>query len=230
MSEDLRDRALTQDIQDVLAEHPVLKWLPLTVEVRGFIAHVRGRAGTVDERRLVGKVVRRVRGVYAVWDLIEVPGQRPDRVLDIGCGHAKQLAASVGLDRHGFPPVDVIADLDCRFPFGDEVFDQVFAVHVLEHIRDVERLMNEIHRVLRPRGVLHVIVPRWDHVNAVADPTHLRLFHVQTFKHFCTDKPRAERFRPLLVAAGADVVVADLEPVKSGEPPPTALELAHYFD
>ncbi len=226
----LRDRAIAEDVNDVLAEHPVLAALPLSVDMRGCIAHLSGLVGTAEQRRLAGDVVRRVRGVSAVWDLIQVPGQPRDRVLDIGCGATKQWSSSIGLDRDRYPAVDVIAELDSGLPFVDESFHQVFAVHVLEHVRDVELLMHEIHRVLRPGGVLHAIVPRWDHVNAIADPTHVRYFHPQTFKHFCTCRPRNLTFRPLSIATGADLVVADLEPVKTGELLPSDLDLARHFD
>lgn len=230
MSGSLRDCAIAADVNVVLAEHPRLAVLPLSIDMRGGIAHITGLVPTTEERRLVGDVVRRVRGVQAVWELLQVNGQPRDRVLDIGCGATKQWSSNIGLDRDCYPAVDVIADLDSGLPFVDESFNQVFAVHVLEHVGDVEKLMYEIHRVLGPAGVLHALVPRWDHVNAIADPTHVRYFHPQTFKHFCVSRPRNRTFRPLSVAAGSDLVVADLEPVKPGEPPPSDIDLARYFD
>jgi len=46
-------------------------------------------------------------------------------------------------------------------PFGNEVFDRVIAAEVLEHIRDDQRALHEIARVLRPGGLLAVTVPAW---------------------------------------------------------------------
>ena len=46
-------------------------------------------------------------------------------------------------------------------PFGDGVFDRVIAAEVLEHIRDDQRALHEIARVLRPGGMLAVTVPAW---------------------------------------------------------------------
>jgi hypothetical protein len=89
--------------------------------------------------------------------------------------------------------------------------------------------MAEIRRVLRPGGVLHAIVPRWDVVNAVADPTHVRLFHPQTFKYFCVARSGRPLFRPLLVACDEASVFADLQPVTGDEEPPDATELARFF-
>lgn len=50
--------------------------------------------------------------------------------------------------------VDVTA-----LPFGDESYDFVFASHVLEHVREDEKAIREIRRVLRPQGIAILPVP-----------------------------------------------------------------------
>jgi 2-polyprenyl-3-methyl-5-hydroxy-6-metoxy-1,4-benzoquinol methylase len=227
--EELRDQAIAEDVRRTLSDHQTLAGLPLAVEVRGAVVHLTGSVRTADERRMARAVVGRVHGVLAVWERLTLPGAAADRVLDIGCGGTKQLAGSVGLDRHCQPGVDLVANLEHGLPFADESFDQVFAVHVLEHVLDLVPLMNEVHRVLRPGGVLHAITPAHDFVNAVADPTHVRFFDVQTFKYFCCQRPGLHTFRPLSVGRTPDSILADLEPVKSGQTPPSPLELARHF-
>jgi SAM-dependent methyltransferase len=56
------------------------------------------------------------------------------------------------------PDVDVQADI-CSLPFADASFDVVFASHVLEHIREDRRAMEEVRRVLRPGGLAIIEVP-----------------------------------------------------------------------
>jgi hypothetical protein len=90
--------------------------------------------------------------------------------------------------------------------------------------------MNEIHRVLRPGGVLHVLAPCSGCVNALADPTHVRLFNPQTFKYFCIGRPGIRLFRPGCVSGDQWNVYADLWPVHEGEQPATEEELAWFFD
>ena len=49
------------------------------------------------------------------------------------------------------PLADVRADI-CALPFSDNSFDVIFCNHVLEHIPDDTKAMQELYRVLRPGG------------------------------------------------------------------------------
>jgi len=46
---------------------------------------------------------------------------------------------------------DVKADI-CDLPFTDNSFDVIFCNHVLEHIPDDTKAMNELYRILKPGG------------------------------------------------------------------------------
>ena len=50
------------------------------------------------------------------------------------------------------PIVDVKADI-LNLPFDDNSFDIVFCNHVLEHIKDDKKAMQELYRVLKPNGM-----------------------------------------------------------------------------
>jgi len=43
--------------------------------------------------------------------------------------------------------------------FDDSTFDRVIAAHVLEHLRDAHRVLREWVRVLKPGGVLSLVLP-----------------------------------------------------------------------
>lgn len=62
------------------------------------------------------------------------------------------------VDLHS-PLADVKADL-CALPLEDNRYDLVFCNHVLEHIEDDKKAMQELHRVLKPGGVGIFQVPQ----------------------------------------------------------------------
>ena len=72
------------------------------------------------------------------------------RILDVGCGINKHPGA-IGIDRNPRSRADVLCDLDrFPYPFADSAFDQLRAIHVIEHVGDVIRTMEEFHRLVRP--------------------------------------------------------------------------------
>ncbi len=95
------------------------------------------------------------------------------RLLDVGCGekpYEKLFTAAseyVGLEYDGprqraVSKADVFYD-GVTFPFPSQSFDSVFASEVLEHVFAPEKFFKEIHRVLRPGGMLLLSAPfLWD--------------------------------------------------------------------
>jgi predicted SAM-dependent methyltransferase len=74
------------------------------------------------------------------------------RVLDVGCG-IRKYPGSIGIDVNPASAADVICDLDrFPYPFADRSFDQLRAIHVIEHLTDVIRSMQEFHRLVRAGG------------------------------------------------------------------------------
>jgi SAM-dependent methyltransferase len=56
------------------------------------------------------------------------------------------------------PRTSVVCDVQ-RLPFADDTFDAVVCQAVLEHVVDPHRAVSEIHRVLRPGGIVYSEVP-----------------------------------------------------------------------
>ncbi|HEY7307409.1 MAG TPA: methyltransferase domain-containing protein [Bryobacteraceae bacterium] len=100
-------------------------------------------------------------------------------VLDVGCGINKYPGA-IGLDRNPNTRADVIADLDAYpFPFRDGAFREVRAIHVIEHVSDVIRTMEEFHRLLAPGGRAVIVTPHYTDFSSFCDPTHR--WHLNSF-------------------------------------------------
>ncbi len=110
--------------------------------------------------------------------------------MNMGSGLDRR-AGFVNADRVPLAGVDVVCDFSRRpFPFKDNVFDEVFMSHVLEHLPDTLATMEEIHRVCRPSATVTIKVPHYKHSSAFQDPTHLRFFTEGSFDYFGKD-PRS---------------------------------------
>lgn len=71
-------------------------------------------------------------------------------------------------------------------PFPDQSIESIISHHFMEHVGDgFIPLMDECHRVLKPGGVLRIIVPLFPSRTAVEDPDHKRYFMAGTFETFC---------------------------------------------
>jgi SAM-dependent methyltransferase len=222
------DRHLDAAARGLLAHDDRVRGLDVRVAFSGGVAHLTGSVAAPAELARVRALIGQLAGVYAVWSRVRVAGRDPVHV-DLGCGATKQYPGSVGVDRRRTGAVDVVADVRRSLPFRAGTVDAVFAVHLLEHLSDFLPLVDECHRVLRPGGTLHVMSPWWGYVNAVADPTHVRLLDVQTVKGIC-ERPDAPRWRALHAACDGASVFGDLTPIPADAPEPDPAELARFFD
>ncbi len=101
------------------------------------------------------------------------------RTLDVGCGINK-LPGAIGIDRNPDSAADVLCDLDrFPYPFADCSFDSLQAIHVIEHVSDVIRTMEEFHRLVRPGGRVRIVTPHYTDFSSFCDPTHR--WHLNSF-------------------------------------------------
>ncbi|RME15483.1 MAG: class I SAM-dependent methyltransferase [Bdellovibrio sp.] len=62
--------------------------------------------------------------------------------------------------RQKYPHLNVVhGDIQKKTPFEDHFFDRIIAIHVLEHLPDLPRALDEVARILRPEGVLDIVLP-----------------------------------------------------------------------
>lgn len=122
--------------------------------------------------------------------------QRPAHPkLHLGCGR-KILPGFVNVDIVEAPGVDLVCDVSQGIPFVDDVFDEIRAVDFLEHIPTarVIHVMNEIHRVLAPGGVLRAHVPCAPGITAFQDPTHASFWNEESFTYYLAGHRRREDY------------------------------------
>jgi len=113
------------------------------------------------------------------------------KILDLGCGNNKHKiknATVIGLDKIKLKGVDVIWDLEkTPLPFNDNYFDEIIASHILEHIENLESLLNDLYRILKPSGIIKIWVPNAPSHVAFDHPEHKRYFGINTFHRLIVD-------------------------------------------
>lgn len=111
--------------------------------------------------------------IFTSWFGISREFYTDKRLLDIGCGPrgslewADMAAERVGLDplvndyrrlgidRHTMSYAHAPAE---RIPFGNDYFDVVSSINSLDHVDDVDTVIGEIVRILKPGGTLLLVV------------------------------------------------------------------------
>jgi SAM-dependent methyltransferase len=113
-------------------------------------------------------------------------------LLDIGSGKGNYL---VGFSRNGLIVKGIDKRNEClkilsgfdifgcdlekdRFPFNDNYFDIVFSKSVLEHVYNIDNIIKETYRVLKPGGTTVHLTPDWaaEYKFFWDDPTHVKPF------------------------------------------------------
>ena len=130
--------------------------------------------------------------------------------LDLGCGsnprNPFEASKVFGVDIRGDLEGNVKqADLSAApIPFDDNMFDFCTAFDFIEHIPRSSwhqgkprlafiELMNEIHRVLKPNGMLLHSTPAFPSKEAFQDPTHVNIITEDTMPYyFCEPHNRAK--------------------------------------
>jgi len=99
---------------------------------------------------------------------------KEEPVLDIGCrdGHILEILQSN--EYRDLSGIDIIPNplkllkgisyykcdaSDMSMFFHDETFSVVILSHVLEHIEEPEKVLNDIYRILKPNGILFIEIP-----------------------------------------------------------------------
>ena len=109
--------------------------------------------------------------------------------LNLGAGEDVKKGYT-NLDKERLPGIDVVHDMNkFPWPFKDSHFDEVYASHVLEHVKDLFRVMKEIHRISKPGAIVKIIVPYWHSAGAFS-PNHNFFFNTDSLRFF-TEKDRS---------------------------------------
>ena len=164
-------------------------------------SHVQG----VDSQLDIQSDKRTVRFIEAIQDL------KSPRVLEVGVGQGRFMKKVLrfksdvevyGIDISSTAIKNIIQSglkgnfkigLAEKIPYTDEMFDVVVIADVIEHLEDPLKAINEISRVLKPKGVFHFYVPcenqpltfdwLFRKLNITKNFTFKQFGHIQFFTH-----------------------------------------------
>lgn len=111
--------------------------------------------------------------------------------LDVGGGSRPQ-PGFINIDYRPLPQVDIVHDIEkTPWPLPDECVLKAVASHVLEHIEPhggiFINVMDEIWRVLKPKGQFAFVVPYAGSQGFYQDPTHCNPIIETTMYYFDPD-------------------------------------------
>jgi ubiquinone/menaquinone biosynthesis C-methylase UbiE len=109
--------------------------------------------------------------------------------VNLGCGPNKD-PGYIGVDKIKLPTVDIVHDLDVYpYPFEDSSVDEVVCSHILEHLTDFNKAMEELYRICKPDAMIKVRGPYYKSHYAFGDSTHRHFFTEQSFIYFNSSHP-----------------------------------------
>jgi len=153
------------------------------------------------------------------------------RKLEIGTHESKKGWETLDI----LPPADIVADITKTLPIEDNTYDEVYLSHVLEHVKwyRVKKVLKELHRILKPKGVIEIHVPdmgkiieaysgrtipdRWYKFNADRDPFLWFVGRVYTYGEHDSDFHKGAFNEEYLKRILADVGFVNLQLVEERE-------------
>jgi predicted SAM-dependent methyltransferase len=83
--------------------------------------------------------------------------------LNLGCGPTARLGW-INCDIDPWPGVNIVTNITKNIPLADNSMDYIVSIHVLPEIpyRDLDDVLQQIHRILKPGGVVRLSLPDAD--------------------------------------------------------------------
>lgn len=114
--------------------------------------------------------------------------QDQPRTLTLGSGKRSPQAHAVTVDINPCVSPTIVHDLNAiPWPLGDDNFDAIYCHDILEHLTDIVRTMEEIHRIGKNGAKVYITTPHYSCSNSFTDPTHVHHFGFFSFDYFTGD-------------------------------------------
>ena len=120
--------------------------------------------------------------------------------IDLACGVRKK-PGFFGVDYVPHPGiVDMVWNLEkFPWPFGDEIADEIYCSHYVEHVPDFFAFFNECYRIMKMGAKMEILAPYWSSMRSWQDPTHVRAISENSFFYVDKDSLNWATMRPCQV-------------------------------
>lgn len=165
---------------------------------------------------------------------------KPGKLLDVGCGDGKFLnrmkphgwaVDGVDFDSKAIANAKIKYGLDLHcgdlhgVKFADQTFDAVTMSHVIEHLPDPLKLLQELWRILKTGGRLVVTTPNsagFGHQKfgaywfGIDPPRHLKIYSPRTLRS-CAERIGFKEIKTKTTAANADIFLGGSFSIRDSE-------------
>lgn len=104
--------------------------------------------------------------------------------LNLGCGNDIKIGFD-NIDFIDLPGVNIVHDLNSYpYPIANDEYDEIICHHILEHLNDIVKPLEELWRISKPGARIKIDVPSFPGIGAIVDPTHKQYYTFGTFDYF----------------------------------------------
>jgi len=116
------------------------------------------------------------------------------KILNLGCGN-KPMENAINIDKNPKTKPDIILNLERKLPFKNNSVEAVHANHILAHLRDVYKVMDEVYRVCKNGAKIYIEVPYYKSPLAFTNLEHKHFFTEKTFEYCFNTAKEDNEFR-----------------------------------
>jgi len=160
---------------------------PSKDEIANFYPDTYSWKETLTAESKITKIIRRLEKIYRYHllsyetsKIVRVASRQTGKLLDVGCGAGDRLDIfrRLGFDTYGIEPSSSAeyarrhlglnvkqGDLfEANYP--DSFFDIITLYNVLEHTHNPQKIIEELHRILKEDGIVAIQVPNTDSIQS----------------------------------------------------------------
>ena len=139
--------------------------------------------------------------------------------IDLGCANFKK-EGFIGIDCRDYNCVDgtkfvpdIMCDLNCGIPLMNDYVEEIYCSHLLEHIKNPYKLLEEMFIVCKNQAIIEIIVPLFD----VNHDEHKTCFYDRWFENclnlnnFEIIKKSINREKPVIDPINGDRILQELK-------------------